>query len=236
MAQVTIQTSKESRKNKSYIIGGREIKFDEYLMTEIPERYLEEVLTSDSTISLVDEGDVKKYSEMKEKIQNDSKTQGIPIVDVSDENNKLKIENEQLQEANKKLKKDNDKLVEGLQKANKTIVELQKKIDSVIKPAVNEVLVEEKSINDMKKHELLVKCKKLDYPEDEWKNLTVDKLKDYIKGKQVSSEEDDSIENMNLEQLKALCIECEFPIENWENLEEDDLRTYVKGQIENLEQ
>jgi hypothetical protein len=220
MAQITIKTSKEHRFNKGVIIGGVEIKFDKYGMCEIPERYLEDVLNADESISLVDEEDVKKYAELTKESKKQKKEQA-PI-DVIEINDQMKIDNGKLTEANKLLKESNVNLTKELELSKAEVIRL----NGVIEELQGKEITEE-DIDGMEKAELLAFCEKSEFPKEEWENLKkVPKLKEYLKEK--IKEVEDPIDGMGEEDLKAFCVECEFPTEEWEALEVEELKTYIK--------
>lgn len=221
MAQITIKTSKEHRFNKGVIIGEIEVKFDKYGMCEIPERYLEDILNNDSSISLVDEADVKKYAQItKETKETKGKKEQIPI-DVIEINNQMKIDNNKLTETNKILIKELD-----LSKAEVI------RLNSIIDEFQGQSEVTEEDIDKMSKSDLLDFCEVSEFPKEDWEDIKkLDKLKVYAKGK-LSEKNEVSIDEMDKEGLRALCVECEFTNDEWESLEVEDLKVYVKDKIE----
>lgn len=173
MAQVTIKTSKENRFKRQAIIGDKKVKFDEFGMAEIPERYVESILENDASISLVDEADIKKYAELKEKIEENKE---IPNVDLREENKALVKRNSQLEEVVQDLTKKNKELEDEL--AN-----IKPEEDTKVSKDTEENVDEDISIDNLKKPELLGVCKESNLPEEEWKDLKVDELRKYVNEK-----------------------------------------------------
>lgn len=226
MAQITIKTSKEHRFNKGVIIAGIEVKFDKYGMCEVPERYLEDILNSDVSISPVDEEDIEKYAQITKEAKVKGKKEKAPI-DIIEINNQMKIDNGNLIETNKVLTK-------KLNLSEAEVIRLQGVIDGL--QGQGKELIKEEDIDGMVKSELLAFCETSEFPKEEWGSIKkAEKLKDYIKDK-LSEKNDESsevsVDEMNEEGLKALCVECEFPNEEWESLKEEELKAYVKDQIE----
>jgi len=196
MAQITIKTSKEHRCNKSVIIATYDVKFDNFGMAEVPERYLEGILKSDPSISLVDDTDVKKYQEIKK--ESNSKKE-VSNIDIIDENSKLKIEVDGLKQLNKKLEEEKVALNSELVEANETILKLNEAIDALQGEEKDLVDINtegnkedkdsEFDIDAMKKAELQELCKGLELPTEEWENLKIDDLKVYVKEKIENTEE-----------------------------------------------
>lgn len=180
MSQVTIQTDKKHRVNKSCIIAGKEVKFDEYGMAEVPSRYVESILLSDPSLILVDEEDVKEFAKLKEERKN--KPKEVADIDIIDENKKLKAEVKKLEQEVEKLNKENSVLTEEIAKLQEVSEE---KVDESEKEEVVEDNEEDEGLDlsKMKKAELQELCEKLEYPKEEWEEKTVKELVAYIESK-----------------------------------------------------
>lgn len=184
MSQITIQTDKKHRINKSCIIAGKDVKFDEYGMAEVPSRYVESILLSDPSLIIVDEEDAKEFAKLKEERKN--QPQETPDIDIIDENKKLKKEIKKLEGEVEKLTKEKVELTE----------EVNKLQDLLKTPAESEDMNTEKEqvdnkdndegevdLSKMKKDELQALCEKLELEKEEWEGLNKADLVKYIESK-----------------------------------------------------
>lgn len=194
MAQVTIQTSKQHRFNRSFIIDGRTIKFDEFGMAEIPERYLQGVLM-DRSISLVDKPDIERFEETIEEAKKKRQQAGIPAGDLVQENRKLKTDNKLLKESNDALYQKVETLTNQLNQASKSTKAPEtkkkskgKKTQKKQEPKKQEVVKEEdNSVDEMSPEELKTLCTELEFKKEDWEHLNDDDLKAFVK-KQIDPE------------------------------------------------
>lgn len=182
MSQITIQTDKKHRINKSFIIAGKEVKFDEYGMAEIPNRYAEAILLADPTLIIVDEEDAKEFAKLKEERKN--KPQETPDIDIIDENKKLKGKVSKLEKEVEKLTKENDDLkhqiVDSESKLEETPVETEEETQEEESKEEEEGEVD---LSKMKKDELQALCGKLELEKEEWEELNKADLVKYIESK-----------------------------------------------------
>ena len=176
---VTVKTNKGHRKNKGVIVGSREVRFDDFCMAEVPERYIEEILSSDPSISLVSEGDIEKYSSLKETLGGNGDP--VPDIDIIDENGELKKDNFRLLEENKTLKDENMAL-------NARILDLEKvepgtgvSTEPDIEGAEGDTEALDDVIETATVAELKALCEESGFPRDEWKNKKSAELKAYVR-------------------------------------------------------
>jgi predicted RNase H-like nuclease (RuvC/YqgF family) len=186
MSQITIQTDKKHRINKSFIIAGKKVNFDEYGMAEIPNRYAEAILLADPTLIIVDEEDAKEFAKLKEERKN--QPQETPDIDIIDENKKFKKEIKKLEGEVEKLTKENDDLkhqiVDFESKLEETPVETEEETQE--ENAEDESKEEEEGevdLSKMKKDELQALCGKLELEKEEWEELNKADLVKYIESK-----------------------------------------------------
>jgi hypothetical protein len=177
---VTLKTDKEHRRNKSYILGGIEVKFDQFCMVDVAERNVEKLIQAG--LEVVDEEDIKKYASLKEKIETQAKEGVVADVDLYDENARLKVDNDT-------LKQKVDHYLKRIDELEKQLLELQKK-EEVIEDEKVEESSEEKDdslvdeINKIKTtKELEELCESLELPKEEWEGKKYQALKSYLKGK-----------------------------------------------------
>lgn len=155
MGLVKIYSEKKTRSNSktSVFIGGKKIvlSWDEKCTTEIEESLLIELLKIDSSVKIFDKSIEKKISQ---KTPEDIDKLNERILELENENSKLKTNIEVLQ-------KENGQLKDALGKeSEKEEIEKNTEEDD---PA--------KDLNNMKMNELRDLAKEAKLPEEEWKNF-----------------------------------------------------------------
>lgn len=166
---VTMRTDKSHRHGKSVIISGEKVSFDKLGFVDVMERHVEGLLKGG--LEIVDEADLKKFAKQRELLEKADFV--APVIDLHDENAKLKVEVSN-------LKKENEVLKVALAKANDAVV--SEKVDEDGKD-IESKKEDKDSVDSLNKTELIELCKELEFPEKEWKNLKVDELKIYVKSK-----------------------------------------------------
>jgi len=173
---VTLRTNKPNRFGVGVILGGIEVKFDDFGMVEVPERQVVKLV--EAGLEIVDEADIEKY---KEDPSFDAiKELKLADIDVHDANTKLKTLNEALQLKNVNLSAQITELEEKLTISEAKVVEYEELFEEEPK---TETVEEEVSLDSMSDEDLIALCKEVKYPKKEWDKLKGDKLKEYVKGK-----------------------------------------------------
>jgi len=162
---VTLRTDKPHRYGKSVNISGIKVEFDKLGFVDVAERQVEDLLKGGLTI--VDRVDLEKFAKMRKQLEEAEKNNVAPVVDLHDENAKLKVE------------------IEGLKKENEAFKAKIVKLEGSINLPTEKLEEggEGASIDDMNKSELTALCKEIKFPEKEWSRLGVDKLRVYVKSK-----------------------------------------------------
>lgn len=170
---VTMRTLKPHRHGKSVKISGVDVKFDKLGFVDVTERHVEDLLKGG--LEIVDEADLKKFAKQRELLEEAMKSGAVaPVVDLHDENAKLKVENDGLKKANEALQA---KIVE-LEALLPVEIDNE---DGKLKDDENDEL-----IDAMKLPELKELCKGVEAPKKEWEKLKEKELKAYLK-KQLKS-------------------------------------------------
>ena len=154
MSYILLNTNKTHRKNKSVILAGIPVKFDEFCNADVEEKDVEELLKQG--LEKVSKTNVDKFRKLKkENLERASKTAPVSV-DLHDENLKLKEENFRL---------------------NSEVTSLKVQIEELSKPE-EEIDLTKYSIEKLK--ETSEECK---VPKKDWQNMKEEALRSYLKTK-----------------------------------------------------
>ena len=149
---VTMRTEKPHRRGKSVNISGVSVEFDKLGFADVVERHVEDLLKGG--LEIVDKEDLEKFAKQREQLKEAEENNAAPVVDLHDENAKLKLEVDG-------LKKENEVLKNKLAELKPTLTDENEKGE--VKTSDEDL-----SIEDMNKAELIGLCKEIKFPEKEW--------------------------------------------------------------------
>ena len=158
MSVVTVKTNKQTRRGKSVILAGVEVKFDDLLLADVPERHVEKLVNAG--LEIVGEKDLAKYAKLRKDFEDSKTEEAASQVDFYDENAKLKLKVSELEIENKAL--------------TEKALALEEELD-LLKSESDGVSLESLTVEELKET-----CKYQNYPKKEWANLEEKALKKYL--------------------------------------------------------